>query len=162
MFTNELIHELITCPKRVTQGIRTIPSRGGYTKKEFKMESVNGLYQFKGFLNQNASFQEDFSLGLIYYRKEDGGRYCLLRCNGIHGGNKQIPHHNVTHEHTVNPDDLNAGIKDEKIITETDGYTTFEQGIQYYVRKINIVDEDREKYFPRPRILVPDLFGGFS
>jgi hypothetical protein len=158
MFTDEFIEELISCPKTVTQGLRTGKSRGAFTKKEFRMQSLDGKFQFKGSLNQNSFFQEDFSLVFIYYHKEDGGRYSLLRCNGIHGANKHIPHHNVTHEHTVRAADLNVGIKDEKYVKEVTAYTTFEQAVQYYVKRINIIDDDKQKYFPKPEVTMPTLF----
>ena len=160
MYTNDFLDELLSCPKTITEGVRSVPNRGGYTKKEFKMKSTDGLYDFKGFINHNDKFPEDFSCGLVYNPKEEKGKFCIIRVNGLHGGNKHIPHHSHCHEHRTDAEDINNGIKAERHIEEVKSYTTCEQGVQYYVKRINIVEPDRSKHFPRPVIPVPTLFDG--
>ena len=74
----------------------------------------------------------------------------MLRCNGLHGETIKVPHHTFFHIHTVSADDLNYDIKIEKQIKKTEEYSTLEDAIQFYVKHINIVPEDRKKYFPPP------------
>ncbi|MBI5857401.1 MAG: hypothetical protein HZB42_07095 [Sphingobacteriales bacterium] len=150
MYTPELIEELINCQKKITEGVKTSPWGRGYTKKEFKLSSIDDQYLFRGFMNQNDAFQEDYSIGLVYEPKGEKGRVCLLRVNGLHGGTKVIPHHAYCHEHTALAEDLNNGIKREKNIIKVDNYTTMEEAIQHYVKRINIVLQDRRKHFPTP------------
>jgi len=149
IFTNELIAELISCPKRLTEAPKVVAPRKSSSKTEFRMESQDGKYSFGGYITQNSSFQENFSIGLIFYPREEKGRFCLLRCNGLHGEHISAPHHSYCHQHTVDADDLNNGIKVERYISRV-GYATVEDAIQYYIRHINLRVEDRQKYFPPP------------
>lgn len=158
MYTDELVQRLLTCPKRVVVGLRTVPARGSYTKKEFTLCSEDGQYDFKGFICQNAHLIEDYSCGLVYNPKGERGRFCLLRVNGIHGRNKQIPHHNFGHEHTLSAADINSGITSPKNVVEISGFLTFEQAIQHYTKRINLLETDRRKHFPIPQSSQGNLF----
>lgn len=160
MYTNEFLDTLIACPKTITGGLKSIPIRGGSVKKEFRMTSIDGVFSFKGFLSQNEKFQEDFSCGLVFEPKEEKGRICIIRVNGLHGGNTRIPHHAHCHEHRADADDINNGIKAERLIQEVKDYTTYEQGVLYFVKRINIIQQDRIKHFPPPKIQMPNLFDG--
>lgn len=160
MYTNDFLDELLTCPKVVTEGIKSVPNRGGYYKKVFKMASQDGLYNFRGFFNQNLTFDEDFSFGLVYAPKEERRRIKIIRINGLHGGNKHIPHHAHCHEHRTDAEDINNGLDTERHIREVSDYTTYEQGLQYYVKRINLIKADRQKYFPPPPPIIPTLFDG--
>ncbi len=101
MYTAELIEELISCPKTVGEAPRDMKEgRSGFTKRTFTLISVDGQHNFSGFITQNLTFTENFSIGLIYNPQDEKSKIVLLRCNGPHGGIKEIPHHAVCHIHT--------------------------------------------------------------
>lgn len=159
MFTKELIEQLISCAKNITEAPKTIKGKTAFSKRTFAMQSVDGKYEFGAYMEQNATFQENFSIGLVYYPKEEKGRICLLRCNGPHGGVKNIPHHSFCHIHTVDPNDANDGIKVERHIIETTEYATYDDAIQYFIKHINITPADRKKHFPTPDNRIEINFG---
>jgi hypothetical protein len=146
-FTDELIEELIGCPKTIVEPPRMLCPRKSSWKKEFRMESDDGLYSFSGFITQNLHFQENFSIGLVFYPKDEKGRICLLRCNGVHGEHSSIPHHSFCHEHKVDAQDLNNGIKLERHIRKME-YSAISDAVQYFTNRINLAEADRLKYFP--------------
>lgn len=149
MFTEDQIESLINCPKKITDGPKNSQFTRGSMKREFTMTSQDGKHVFRGFLSQNETFPENFSLGLVFEDKEERDRICLLRCNGKHGGVKDIPHHFESHVHRVSAEDLNNGIRAEKNVEITKEYATYEDGIQFYLKLIGINEGDRQKYFPR-------------
>ena len=67
-----------------------------------------------------------------------------------HGGTKNIPHHATCHIHTATAERINNGLKPEGQIDITNEYSTIEDAIQFYVRRINLNIEDRQKHFPAP------------
>jgi hypothetical protein len=150
MYTDQLIQQLITCQKIVTDPPKEKDARSGYIKKVFTLLSVDEQFSFSGFMNQNIMFPENFSVGLVYKPKEERGSITLLRCNGMHGGTIQNPHHAYCHIHTVQADYLNQGARVENHIEITNEYSTFDMAIQYYINRIGIVPGDRQRYFPPP------------
>lgn len=150
MYTDLEINELIICPKRVIDQPRDIGINRGSSKKIFTLESTNKQHYFTGFITQNQFFQENFSVGLIYVPKDVKGKFCLIRCNGLHGEIKEIPHHSFFHIHQTKAIDLNNGIKVEKHIDKTEEYSTLEGAIQFFINYINIIPEHCRKFFPPP------------
>lgn len=150
MYTDELIHDLIVCPKTIIEAPKDSGISRGSLKTVFGMASVDGVHNFTGFISRNAVFQENFSIGLVYDPKEEKGKICLLRCNGLHGETIGVPHHSFFHIHTVTADDINNGIKVEKHIQKTEEYSTLDDAIQFYIKYVNIVPADRKKHFPPP------------
>jgi len=114
------------------------------------MNSKDGQFSFSGFITHNIVFPENFSIGLIYKPREEKGSIVLLRCNGMHGGTIQNPHHAYSHIHTVQADFLSQGSKIENHIDITTEYSTLETAIQFYVNKIDLDPHDRQKYFSPP------------
>jgi hypothetical protein len=150
VYTNDQISELILLPKIVTDSPKEVKDSRGAIKRIFELKSTDGLYSFGGFITQNRTFAENFSIGLVYYPKDEKGSFALLRCNGPHGPNNVIPHHEGCHIHTILAEHLNAGIKEAKNVVMTKEYATLDEAIQYYVRAINIDAKDRQKHFPPP------------
>lgn len=150
MYTNQLILELIKCPKKIIESPKDVGINRGSFKKVFSMSSINNQFDFSGFITQNKFFQENFSIGLVYTPKEEKGKFCLLRCNGLHGEVKDAPHHSFYHIHQITAQDLFEGIKVEKLIQKTEEYSTLEGAIQFFIRYINIIPEHCVKYFPPP------------
>lgn len=157
MYTDLFIQQLITCQKVVTDPPKEKDARSGYTKMVFALSSSDNQFSFTGFMTQNAVFPENFSVGLVYKPKEEKGTIVLLRCNGMHGGTVQHPHHAYCHIHTVRAEFLNQGSKVENHIETTDQYSTFDSAIQFYISKINIDPSDRQKHFSPPSGQI-DLF----
>ncbi len=150
LYTEELIDELISCPKKVTNSPKDSGVGRGSNKVKFALESTDGMYTFSGFISRNLTFQENFSIGLVYEPKDEKGTIVLLRVNGPHGPNENILHHEVPHIHLATAERINAGLKPEgKIETEVP-YATLDDAIQYFVKRTNIIVTDRQKHFPPP------------
>ena len=150
LYTNELIEELISCPKKVTNAPKDLGVGRGSSKVKFTLESVDGQHSFSGFISRNLTFQENFSIGLVYQQKDEKGTIVLLRANGPHGPNENIPHHSGPHVHIATAERINAGLKPEGEIETDVPYSTIEDAIQYYVKRINVIPVDRQKHFPPP------------
>jgi hypothetical protein len=149
-FTDELIGELVSCPKKVVDAPKDSGIGRGSSKIKFLLESVDGQHSFSGFISSNLAFQENYSIGLVYNPKEEKGKTVLLRVNGPHGPNENAPHHDGPHVHSSTADRINAGLKPEGVIETDVPYSTIEDAIQYYIRRINIIPADRLKHFPSP------------
>lgn len=149
-FSDQLIDELITCPKKVIEAPKDSGVVRGSRKIKFMLESVNGQYSFSGFISKNLTFQENYSIGLVYNPKEEKNKIVLVRVNGPHGPNENAPHHDGPHIHLATADRINAGLKPEGEIEIDVPYSTIEDAIQYYIKRINIIPADRIKHFPPP------------
>lgn len=66
---------------------------GKHSRNDMELESLDGNHGFRAFMRQSLEFTEDFSVGLEYLPKDEPGRFCLVRCNGMHGGHQVHPHH---------------------------------------------------------------------
>lgn len=151
MFTDKLIEELINCPKFIVDPPKDIKQgRSSSSKKIFSLSSENGQFNFNGFITQNLTFTENFSVGLAYNPKEEKGKIVLLRCNGPHGGIINAPHHAGCHIHKCTAERINNGLKPEGHIEMTDKYSTIDEAIQFYISLINLIHSDRQKHFPPP------------
>src|SRR5215213_6739687 len=150
MYTDEFIQEILLCAKEVIDSPKGMKEDRGHLKNNFTLQSVDGLYSFNRFIRQCIKFNEDFSIGLDYNPKNEKGTITLLRCNGLHGGTVENPHHAYYHIHKCSADRINQGLRPEGIIELTTEYSTLETAIQYFVKYINIVPQDRQKFFPPP------------
>src|SRR6476469_9517485 len=148
LYTDELVEELISCPKKVTDSPKDSGVGRGSTKIKFSLESTDGNYSFSGFISKNLTFQENFSIGLVYHPKDEKGKIILLRVNGPHGPNENTPHHEGPHVHLSTADRINTGLKPEGKIETAVPYATVEDAIQYYIRRINVIAADKHKHFP--------------
>lgn len=157
-FTDELIIELINCAKKVVDAPKESGFSRGSHKTKFLLESIDGQHAFTGFISKNLTFQENFSIGLIYHPKEEKGKIVLIRVNGSHGENVNAPHHLGPHIHLATAERINAGLKPEGLIKTDVSYSTAEDALQYFVRRINILPKDRQKYFPPPNPQFPINF----
>jgi len=53
MYTDELIQELINCPKIVVDAPKEMKEgRSGFLKKSFTLKSVDSTYSFSGFITK--------------------------------------------------------------------------------------------------------------
>ena len=149
IYTDELLVELVGCPKRITQPPRLqMKSEGAYLRNEMILESLDGKHGFRVFMRQNRDFPENFSIGLDYVPKEEPGSFCLIRCNGVHGGHKVHPHHLHCHVHRTNAEDVNAGLRVERHIEPTQSYAAYIDGFRHFVLATNIQSSDLSQHFP--------------
>ena len=117
IYTDEDFTQLIACTKRITQGPRReMRVDGQMLRDEMEFESLDGKHSFRVFLRQSRQFNENFSIGIDYLPKDEPGSFCLLRCNGMHGGHKVHPHHLNCHIHRSKAEDVNAGLRVERHI----------------------------------------------
>jgi hypothetical protein len=132
MFTDDLIKHLIECPKIITEPPKDAGIGRGSRKVKFQMKSEDGGYDFRGFISQNLTFDENFSIGLVFYPIGQRENYVLLRVNGPHGWTKDHPHHVVHHIHFATAARINAGLRPEGRIEVTTEYTAIADAIQFY------------------------------
>ncbi len=90
LYTDEIIEELLSCQKKVTNSPKDSGVGRGSSKIKFALESTDGTYSFSGFISKNLTFQENFSIGLVYQPKDEKGTIVILRVNGPHGPNENI------------------------------------------------------------------------
>ncbi len=158
-YTDEDLDRLIVCSKRVSlpprKEMRTV---GQMLRNDMSLESLDGKHAFRVFMRQSQQFAENFSVGMDYLPKDEPGSFCLLRCNGMHGGHKVHPHHLNCHIHRSTAEDINAGLRIERHIEPTGEYAAFRDALRYFLRKVNIQASDLSKYFPG--LMQGELFGG--
>jgi hypothetical protein len=156
IYEEEHIENLLRCEKEITgHPAKEYKEDRGHMKKNFTLSSLYGSFKFRAFIRFNMKFIENFSIGLDFDPSDEKGTICLLRCNGTHGDNMYIPHHNKFHIHRATAETINSGAKPESNIELTEEYATLEQAIQYFISFINLKMEDRIMHFP---IKQPNLF----
>ena len=155
-FTEQDLADLIACPKEVVEPPRReMKLEGKMKRNEMTLRSKDGKHEFRVFMRQNEEFQENFSIGLVYIPREDPGEFVLIRCNGQHGGTRTHSHHAVYHIHRVHAEDLNAGVKEPRIIEQVEDYASFAEALRAFCHRISLDEGDR--YFPGliQRLLFP-------
>ncbi len=150
IYDDEYIKVLLDCEKEIVEPpTKDYQEDRGHKKKNFTLKSTNGKYLFRCFIRVNKTFMENFSIGINYKPKEEKGMICLLRCNGSHGENREIKHHQSFHIHKATAETINSGARPESNIEITEEYGSLEQAIEYFINLINLKKEDKQKYFPK-------------
>ncbi len=149
-YTNELLDQLRTCEKKIIKGPGEFKEERGHRKQDFEMMSIDDEHHFIGFTRQNLHFPENFSVGLMYNPRDERGKIMLLRCNGPHGGNVSVEHHDQFHIHFETAERIDAGKLAPAHVEVTDHYASFDDAIQFFVKTINLRTQDRKQYFPPP------------
>ncbi len=146
-FTEQDLADLISCSKEVVDPPRReMKLEGKMKRNEMTLRSADGKHEFRVFMRQNEEFQENFSIGLTYVPREDPGEFVLIRYNGQHGGTKPHSHHAVYHIHRMLAEDLQAGVKEPRLIEQTDEYASFAEAVRAFCRRIRLEEGDR--FFP--------------
>ena len=150
------IDQLIQCPKNITD----LPQKemqliDGNWRNDMKLKSVDDEHDFSAFIRKNEDFEENFSMGLIYYPKHIRGEIHLLRCNGPHGPHVLFDHHDRCHIHKANPDNFVLGTKAERTAYITKEYASFQDALGYFLKKCNIKDVDKHFHDVFQRELFP-------
>jgi len=149
-YTEELLEQLRTCEKKIIRAPGEFKEESGHRKQDFEMMSVNDEHHFIGFTRQNLHFPENFSVGLLYNPRSERVKIMLLRCNGPHGGNVAIEHHDQFHIHYETAERIDTGKMSPAHVEITDRYASFHDAIQFFVKTINLIEQDRKQYFPPP------------
>jgi len=158
-YTDDDFTHFIACQKRISQPPRReMRVEGQMFRNEMELESLDKQHAFHVFMRQSREFSENFSIGIDYLPKDEPGRFCLLRCNGRHGGNKEHPHHSHCHIHRSIAGDVNAGIRAERRIEQIGEYASYRDALFYFLKLINVTAADLSEHFPG--IFQADLFGG--
>lgn len=158
-YTDDDLMQLISCQKRITQPPkREMRIDGQMLRNEMELESLDGKHKFHVFMRQSRTFSENFSLGIDYLPQDVPGSFCLLRCNGRHGGNKVHPHHSTCHIHLSKAEDVNAGMRVERHIDTVSEYAAYLDALLFFLHHIHVTSRDLSQYFPT--VFQTDLFGG--
>lgn len=159
IYTDDDLAQLTACPKRITTAPkRELRIHGQMLRNEMELESLDGKHSFRGYIRQSRQFLENFSIGMEYQPKDEPASFCLIRCNGMHGGHKVYPHHLTCHIHRSKAEDVNAGLRVERHIEATGEYAAYRDALRYFLLQANIQVVDLAQYFPG--IVQADLFGG--
>jgi len=151
IYTDEVIATLIECPKKITKTPSKSPkSDRGHLRNDFEVESEDGEHRFNCFVRVNEKFQENFSVGLDYLPKDEPGSVVLVRCNGPHGPHKVHDHHMFCHIHKATSETISKGLRPESNIEVTEGYSSYQDAIQFFLKLTNIRDEG--KLFPTTQL----------
>jgi len=115
------------------------------------LESEDGEERFTVFMRKNETFAENFSIGLEYH-PATGPTFTLLRCNGPHGQHVELgvepDAHYAYHIHGALADRVNEGNFSERHATVVDGYASYEEALQFFIRHVGI--EDADMHFAQP------------
>lgn len=151
------IMRLISCKKKTVQPPKKdMKLERGSFRNDMTLESEDGTERFSAFMRKNQAFAEDFSIGLRYCPKE-GQSFNLFRCNGPHGQHIDLQvepeNHYTYHIHQALADTVNEGNLSERHATVTDGYASYEEALNYFIKAVGIVDAD--EHFPKHALRLP-------
>lgn len=133
------IDYLIGCEKKITTPPQNeLYLRQGNLRNEMELESVDKAHKFIAFIRVNETFQEDFSVGLLYLHPK-GQKLNILRCNGPHGGYNFAEHHNDFHVHKANAEYIDAGLKSISTASISEDYLTWTDAVRFFVNRCNIL-----------------------
>lgn len=156
-YSQSEIDELIACRKNVSYPPRRQPRLvGADYRNDVKLIASNGdPGEFSVFMRRNEDFPENFSIGMTYQPQDGRQEITLLRCNGKHGVfnsdfnfNPDHPHWDF-HIHKADSALLESGLKPERQAVKTDAYASYEEAIPYFLKAVNLDEQDIAKHFPR-------------
>lgn len=150
--TEAELSDLIACPKQIT---RATPAKGykeadGYKRKRLEVEgSADRVYSV--FIRQNATFIENFSIGLRYNtKKKHRGTVTLVRYNGPHGeeSRSEDGHYATPHIHRMTVDEMNSDNMEpqEKHREITDRFSSFEEALFVFFKDVGV--QNYQEHFP--------------
>jgi hypothetical protein len=152
-YTEQEITRLIKCPKTVLDAPRReMKAVDGFRRNDLSLIAVGVPGYFYVFTRQTEDFPENFSIGLRYDPKNGNGDIILLRCNGPHGpyNNGADPNHPHWdfHVHRASQEAIESGFRAEKHAEKALEFASFEEALPYFLKEINVEEQDVETYFP--------------
>lgn len=144
-WSNELIADLIGCPKTIAQGpSKEMRVEQGTRRNGMKLLSADGERAYTVFMRVNDAFPENFSIGLVFLPKDEARTYVLLRYNGPHGAVRLDLHepvyHAVPHKHKATNESISSGRRPECNVELTQSYVSYEEALAAFVRDVNITN----------------------
>jgi hypothetical protein len=158
MLTDDQIKTLIGCDKKIVnadpkKGMKPDGKSDFLQRRNLDVCSLSEQESFTVFLRKNNFLIEQFSIGIIYKtRVKEPGSIMLLRYNGIHGTKDYSidGHYGNFHIHTITETLLNQGIYEPQETKKTSSYTSFDQALNLFLLKLNIINI--KEFFPAPNI----------
>lgn len=147
MISDDLINELISCPKQL-KGTR-LPKlivKNRSARCDIQCTSSDKKNSFTIFIRKSEIFIEDFSVGLIWTNARDENstlQNCiLLRCQGPHDGKVDLGtdlHHSY-HTHTLTSKDVaEHRFTKPSLRQSSDQFSSFEEAIYYFEKRCGIM-----------------------
>ena len=141
------IEKLIATPKSILKPPpKDFRQEGQHLRKDFTLQSTEGNLQFGVFVRRHIDFQENFSIGLIFYPVDDRS-ITLFRCNGNHGEVVKEPlrpsPHFDYHTHVITSEDIQKGVREPSFPEITKYYASYEEALRYFIKNVNILDADK-------------------
>jgi hypothetical protein len=144
--TDQEIGNLIQCPKKIVDSPKKeMQLANGHWRNDMRLQSIDGAYDYSVFMRKNEDFEENFSIGLVYYPRNSRGDIHLLRFNGPHGPHALFDHHDRFHIHQANQADMDSGMKAERTAYITKEYASYQDALGFLLKKCNIINA--EEYF---------------
>lgn len=145
-YSQEELDALVTCRKVVVDPPgKTMRSSCGYLRNDFRLRSEGGQADFSVFIRVNEEFPENFSIGLLYFPRDERGRFCLVRYNGPHGpyGADGAEHHATSHIHKALADNIAAGKRPEAGARLTTKFaSSYRDALRAFLSDINVPNAD--------------------
>jgi hypothetical protein len=144
-YTQDEIDSLIACAKLISEPPkREMKLDRGRFRNDMRLKSTDGKLEFRAFMRRSEDLPENFSVGLAFVPKDGTGEILLLRCNGPHGGyndsfDSDHPHWDF-HVHRAGADMIEAGLRPEKAAAVNKDFASYEEALQYFLRKTNVTD----------------------
>ena len=153
--TDDRIRQLLTMRKRITNPTARQVADANHEKRDYLIESEDGVERFRLIVRQNKSVTDDFSCGLQWL-PAGGGSLILARYNG---SSHEHPNHLEKtavsfecHIHQATERYIQANLKPEGYAEATPAYTTCDGALHQFVTDCNITGiqtkADHPQLFP--------------
>lgn len=156
-YTQSEIDLLTSCAKTISEPPRKSwreDDVGNHKRNDMKLMSSDGKLRFAVFMRVNKSFQESFSIGLVYLAEDDADNLTLLRCNGPHERRPVKPPSRWEydyHVHKASEEAIAQGLQPERFAERTGEYASYHEALVHFLKIASIRDADQ--YFPSLRQL---------
>ncbi|MDR2175296.1 MAG: hypothetical protein LBO82_05085 [Synergistaceae bacterium] len=150
LLTDDEINKLLALPKIITKKerkkLRDWKESRGFRRIDISLKA-DSSENFSIFGRATIDDPLDFSIGLKAVFS-DGSNANLIRCNGQHGGHKNVLEHERfegrCHVHQTTERYIQGGWEAEKFAAITDTYITSDGALEYLMKRCNIDFEDIE------------------
>jgi len=145
--SQEIIHELITCPKYCKNfKKRKAVDKGSNIELHYELSSINKRHDFVLLVRQNKKFEEDFSI-CLRYENTDRESALIFGCNCKHHGEPiSQPLHGMFHTHTLSESDWRSNRRGNPNIRSQAPYSNYDEAIAFFLDYCKIADVS--KFFP--------------
>lgn len=139
--TDEQIRSLLACHKRVENPHAKERTEGKHTRRDYRVESLDGKHRFSLFTRQSTRIASGFSAGLLW-KSKTGEEVILLRCNGSdHAHPNTLERTRLVdqcHVHEATERYIASGKKSEGYAQATTIYRSLGGALHHLVQRANI------------------------